>query len=250
MSHVSCESCDMTRRVTYDWGVWMRHTEAYDCDTHWVVWMSHTFTIFVRMWHTEAYECDTHSRLSRMNVTYWGVWLWPTLSRINVTHIHDWGVWMWHTEAYDCDPLRRMHVTHIHNWVVWIWHTQSSHHTYEWDVPHMWLGRATDMHQSPSHMWSRVVPHTYAPVRATDMHQSPVCGTMRLGRATDMHQSRVVPHTYAPVDMCSTHLGMGWLQLVGSLKLYVSFAKEHYKRDDILQKRPITLRSLLHLAIP
>jgi len=114
----------------------------------------------------------------------------------------------------------------------------------------MWLGRATDMHQSPSHMWSRVVPHTYAPVRATDMHQSPVCGTMRLGRATDMHQSRVVPHTYAPVDMCSTHLGMGWLQLVGSLKLYVSFAKEHYKRDDILQKRPITLRSLLHLAIP
>jgi len=32
---------------------------------------------------------------------------------------------------------------------------------------------------------------------------------------------------------------MGWLRLVGSLKLYVSFAKEPYKRDDILQKRPI-----------
>ena len=28
-------------------------------------------------------------------------------------------------------------------------------------------------------------------------------------------------------------------QSVGSLKLYVSFAKEPYKRDDILQKRPI-----------
>ena len=28
--------------------------------------------------------------------------------------------------------------------------------------------------------------------------------------------------------------GVGWLRLVGSLKLYVSFAKEPYKRDDIL----------------
>jgi len=29
---------------------------------------------------------------------------------------------------------------------------------------------------------------------------------------------------------------MGWLQLVGSLQLYFSYAKEPYKRDDILQK--------------
>jgi len=40
-------------------------------------------------------------------------------------------------------------------------------------------------------------------------------------------------------------LGIGWLRLVGSLKLLVSFAKEPYKRDDILQKKPIILRSLL-----
>ena len=32
---------------------------------------------------------------------------------------------------------------------------------------------------------------------------------------------------------------MGWLRLVGSFKLCVSFAKEPYNRDDILQKRPI-----------
>jgi len=32
---------------------------------------------------------------------------------------------------------------------------------------------------------------------------------------------------------------MGWLRLVGSFKLQVSFAKEPYKRDNILQKRPI-----------
>jgi len=41
---------------------------------------------------------------------------------------------------------------------------------------------------------------------------------------------------------------MGWLQLVGSLTLEVSFAKVPYKRDYILQKRPIILRSLLIVA--
>jgi len=40
------------------------------------------------------------------------------------------------------------------------------------------------------------------------------------------------------VPVCLDY-GMGWLQLVGSLKLYVSFAEEPYKRDDILRKRPI-----------
>ena len=41
---------------------------------------------------------------------------------------------------------------------------------------------------------------------------------------------------------------MRWLRLVGSLKFQVSFAKEPYKRDDILQKRPIILKSLLIVA--
>ena len=45
-------------------------------------------------------------------------------------------------------------------------------------------------------------------------------------------------------------LDMGWLRIVGSLKLDVSFAKEPYKRDDILRKKPIILRSLLIVATP
>jgi len=43
---------------------------------------------------------------------------------------------------------------------------------------------------------------------------------------------------------------MGWLRLVGSLKLQVSFAKETYKRDYVLQKRPIILRCLPIVATP
>ena len=43
---------------------------------------------------------------------------------------------------------------------------------------------------------------------------------------------------------------MGWLRLVGSLKLWVSFAKEPYKRDNILQKKPMILRSVPVEATP
>jgi len=43
---------------------------------------------------------------------------------------------------------------------------------------------------------------------------------------------------------------MGWLRLVGSIQLQVSFAKESYKRDDILQKRPMIVSILLTVATP
>jgi len=43
---------------------------------------------------------------------------------------------------------------------------------------------------------------------------------------------------------------MGWLWLIGSIKLEVSFAKDPYKRDDILQKRPIVELMLLTVATP
>ena len=42
----------------------------------------------------------------------------------------------------------------------------------------------------------------------------------------------------------------GVVTISGLLKLKVSFAKEAYKRDYILQKRPILLRSLLIVAAP
>ena len=43
---------------------------------------------------------------------------------------------------------------------------------------------------------------------------------------------------------------MGWLRLAGSLKWHVSFAKEPYRRDYILQKRPVIYWSLLVVATP
>jgi len=56
-------------------------------------------------------------------------------------------------------------------------------------------------------------------------------------------------HTSTSLFLTLSHMrNMGWLRLVGSLKLWVAFAKEPYKRDYILQKRPISLRSLLIVA--
>jgi len=55
------------------------------------------------------------------------------------------------------------------------------------------------------------------------------------------------------LSLVQTHPGrrtMGWLRLVGSLKLQISFAKEPYKRAYTLQKRPIILRRLLIIATP
>ena len=43
---------------------------------------------------------------------------------------------------------------------------------------------------------------------------------------------------------------MGWLRLEGSSKWWVSFAKEPYKRDDILQKRPVILKEALIVDTP
>ena len=49
---------------------------------------------------------------------------------------------------------------------------------------------------------------------------------------------------------CHTYSYMGWLWLVGSIRLWVSFANEPYKRNNILQKRPIISTILLTVAKP
>ena len=52
------------------------------------------------------------------------------------------------------------------------------------------------------------------------------------------------------VRACTSRHTMCWLRLISSLQLYDSFAKEPYKRDYILQKRPVILRGLLIVATP
>jgi len=51
-------------------------------------------------------------------------------------------------------------------------------------------------------------------------------------------------------DQEAAAVNMGWLRLVGSLKLQVSFAEYRFFNRALLQKRPIILRSLLIVATP
>ena len=69
-------------------------------------------------------------------------------------------------------------------------------------------------------------------------------------RATSTPLAACTPIWYTYERKTLSRVYMGWLRLVGALKVQVSFAKEPYKRDDILQKRPIILRRLLIVATP
>ena len=61
--------------------------------------------------------------------------------------------------------------------------------------------------------------------------------------------THIYKHTNAYTDTTSRY-PICWLRPIGSLKVQVSFTKEMYKKDNILQKKPIILRSLLVAAIP
>jgi len=66
---------------------------------------------------------------------------------------------------------------------------------------------------------------------------------------TRLHSRECVCCSWHNIYICATtrqclvtapwRRNMGWLRWVGSFKWWVSFAKQPYKRDDILQKRPI-----------
>ena len=62
--------------------------------------------------------------------------------------------------------------------------------------------------------------------------------------------SHIWSHIWLFVCTDSYCITMGWLRSVGSIKSQVSFAKEPYKRDNILQKRPVIWSILLTLATP
>ena len=62
-----------------------------------------------------------------------------------------------------------------------------------------------------------------------------------LSRSLALSHTHTHKHTHTHTTCAPRLIAMGWLRLVGSLKWQVSFAKETYKRDDILQKRRIVI---------
>ena len=108
-----------------------------------------------------------------------------------------------------------------------------SHVLHKWDMSHMNESR---------HMWKSHHTHTpYARGVPSFVCDDGTCHT----------HEHVTSHTHK-VSLARTvrKRAMGWPRLAGSLKLYVSFAKETYKRDHIKPKRLIIVRGLLIIATP
>ena len=135
-----------------------------------------------------------------------------------------------HTHEHVMSPTYTGHVTHMNEHMSLLVVRQT--HSCVWRDPYMWV------------TWR--------------VH---VCDMTQVVDMCDMSASCVYPHTFIclwqvpfvcvtwRIHLCAmTH--MRWLPLVGSFKLYVSFANEPYKKDDILQKRSMILRSLLIVATP
>jgi len=75
------------------------------------------------------------------------------------------------------------------------------------------------------------------------------CGKIIYKHCHLVHPNLLVSVTWL-TGKCNWNSDMGWLRLIGPLKWQVSFAKEPYKRDCILKKRPIISRSPLIVAPP
>jgi len=88
------------------------------------------------------------------------------------------------------------------------------------------------------------VPHRRATISYSPLHSSADVQPFALEGLNDTVNGLYKSYSY---DIVQT---MGWLRLVGSLKLQVSFAEYSLFYGALLQKRPIILRSLLMVATP
>jgi len=137
-------------------------------------------------------------------------------------------------------------------------HMNGSCHTYEWVMSHIWMSHVTHMYESrhtyvwvTSHIWMSHVTHMNESCHTDDWVSNSVESRDKKSIWIDkssVNLKSVSNQSSKPCtvlqdpsrkDLRDNKSHMGWLWLAGSIKLYVSFEKEPYKRDDILQKRPI-----------
>ena len=105
--------------------------------------------------------------------------------------------------------------------------------------------RTTPRTPPPHYNLTRCSLHSYSPPPFSSSHGSSyleVTRDQRTRHGRTRHQKGQ--------ENAGPSSGTGWLRLVGSLKLKVSFAEYHLFCRALLQKRPMILRSLLIVASP
>jgi len=152
------------------------------------------------------------------------------------------------TEHHTPGRARTRTQTHKHAWIYAHAHTHTHTHTHTYMHFNIFEVR-TQIHTHTQ------TTHTFACSLLTALYTLCCCQnrcTPPHNRFVSLQHTHSVKTPYCPFIQTrfDGNQDMGWLSWVGSLKLKVSFAKEPYKRDSILQKRPIILRSLLIVATP
>jgi len=124
-------------------------------------------------------------------------------------------------------------------------------HTYEdFTYAHTYIHTHTRTYIRVIHVWD--VNSSYVQHDSFDF--SRLHRTYSTQYTHNTHTLPLSPPFSAPADYIGltarTCSPMGRLWLVGSLKTWVSFAKEPYKRDYILQKRPIIFKERTNHSHP
>ena len=233
--YVSCHTCELdVSRHTCEIGTYLqpRRLKRLWMSTGTVTknWSRHA----VKLWHV-----DSHSESACRKLNW--IVMWHILSR----HAANWSVMTWHIDMTHCD------VTHFestcrklkcHDILI-------CHITYQCTYLN-WM-----CHVSKFEIGTH--PETTSFVEAIneycdrDKKVKATCRKLKVPPVNYMcHHTHVncmchVTHVYCVCRVI--HVNWMWL---GSIRLQVSFAKEAYKRDDILQKRLTILSMLLTVATP
>jgi len=256
---------------SYVWHVFIHVTCIHTCDMYSYVWRHFLTTWLIHVTDKnimEMYSCiDT---CDVMSCFAFPLWAWHTYK-----YIISIGGLIHEKEAPNGNDLL-IHVTHLrmrppmaavwkscptwgwgmsYKWMSYVTH-MNGHHSYLWEIrvmSHVWMGYTTRMNEL-CHAYEWVMSHTCTS-QVTHENESrytyeEVMSHIWMSHVTYMNESC---HTYdwvlQPLLGNLSH-GMGWLRLVGSLKLQVSFAEYRLFYWALLQKRPIILRSLLIVATP
>jgi len=126
-----------------------------------------------------------------------------------------------------------------HSYGTWLIHM--GHHSFIWDMTHSYVTWLIRMRHDS---FTRDMTHSYETWLVHMWHASFTCDMTHSYVTCFLH----IWHASFTCDIPHSH--MGWLRLVGCLKVYVSLQNIGLFCRSLLQKRPIFLSILLIVATP